>query len=48
MSRAQLQFLCKRARAGLYAGRTILSGNKVSEDGGNRRARACNANAEGA
>jgi len=29
----------KRARKGLYAGRKLLSGNKVSEDGGNRSRR---------
>ena len=28
--------LLKRARRGLYAGRMVLSGNKISEDGGNR------------
>lgn len=26
----------KRARRGLYAGKKVLSGNNVSEDGGNR------------
>ena len=25
-----------RSRRGLYAGRKILSGNKISEDGGNK------------
>lgn len=29
----------KRARRGLYAGKKILSGNNVSEDGGNRTRR---------
>ena len=28
--------LVKRTRRGLYAGKTVLSGNSVSEDGGNR------------
>ena len=33
MSRAQLAQLCARARRGLYAGRTVLSGNNVSDAG---------------
>jgi hypothetical protein len=28
--------VAKRARRGLYAGRQVLFGNNVSEDGGNR------------
>ena len=28
--------LMRRATRGLFAGRRVLSGNKVSEDGGNR------------
>lgn len=28
--------VCSRARRGLYAGRRVLSGNQISEDGGNK------------
>lgn len=28
--------LLRRARRGLYGGKTVLTGNKVSDDGGNR------------
>ena len=41
---AQLAQVFKRARRGLFGGKTVLSGNKVSEDGGNR----CAAGATGA
>jgi hypothetical protein len=28
--------VCNRARRGLYAGRRVLSGNQISDDGGNK------------
>lgn len=28
--------VAKRSRRGLYAGRQVLSGNNISEDGGNK------------
>lgn len=28
--------VCNRARRGLYAGRKVLSGNQISENGGNK------------
>ncbi|EFN56127.1 hypothetical protein CHLNCDRAFT_144754 [Chlorella variabilis] len=31
--------VCNRARRGLYAGRRVLSGNQISEDGGNKTRR---------
>ncbi|KAL4857787.1 54S ribosomal protein L24 [Chlorella vulgaris] len=31
--------VCNRARRGLYAGRRVLSGNQISEDGGNKSRR---------
>lgn len=36
----------KRARRGLYAGKKVLSGNNVSEDGGNRTRRSWKPNAQ--
>ena len=33
--------LLRRAKRGLYAGRMILFGNQISEDGGNRCACRC-------
>lgn len=35
----KLATVCSRALRGVFAGRTVRSGNNVSEDGGNRRAR---------
>ncbi|PSC73390.1 54S ribosomal mitochondrial [Micractinium conductrix] len=31
--------VCNRARRGLYAGRRVLSGNQISDDGGNKSRR---------
>ncbi|KAL4423073.1 hypothetical protein ABPG77_005878 [Micractinium sp. CCAP 211/92] len=31
--------VCNRARRGLYAGRKVLSGNQISDDGGNKSRR---------
>ncbi|BDA43120.1 probable 50S ribosomal protein L28 at N-terminal half [Coccomyxa sp. Obi] len=39
MSGSLVRSLVKRSRRGLYAGKTVLSGNNVSEDGGNRTRR---------
>lgn len=36
----------KRARRGLYAGKKVLSGNNISEDGGNKTRRAWKPNAQ--
>jgi large subunit ribosomal protein L28 len=38
--------VAKRTRSGLFAGRRILSGNNVSEDGGNRTRRTWKPNAQ--
>lgn len=38
--------VAKRTRIGLFAGRRILSGNNVSEDGGNRTRRTWKPNAQ--
>jgi large subunit ribosomal protein L28 len=40
--------VAKRTRSGLFAGRRILSGNNVSEDGGNRTRRVWKPNAQNA
>ena len=40
--------MAKRTRTGLFAGRRILSGNNVSEDGGNRTRRTWKPNAQSA
>jgi len=40
--------VAKRTRTGLFAGRRILSGNNVSEDGGNRTRRTWKPNAQSA
>lgn len=38
--------VARRSRRGLYAGRQVLSGNKVSEDGGNRSRRSWKPNVQ--
>lgn len=38
--------IARRTGRGLYAGKTILSGNRVSEDGGNRSRRVWKPNAQ--
>lgn len=38
--------VARRSRRGLYAGRQVLSGNKVSEDGGNRSRRTWKPNVQ--
>lgn len=38
--------VARRTARGLYAGKTILSGNRVSEDGGNRSRRVWKPNAQ--
>ena len=43
---AFLPFPPARTGRGLYAGKTILSGNRVSEDGGNRSRRVWKPNAQ--
>mmetsp|Transcript_1162 Transcript_1162/g.3689 ORF Transcript_1162/g.3689 Transcript_1162/m.3689 type:complete len:136 (+) Transcript_1162:62-469(+) len=40
--------VAKRTKTGLFAGRRILSGNNVSEDGGNRTRRTWKPNAQSA